>query len=105
MPLINCKVALKIKWTNHYFFPAGGGDKTDANSNNIIFTIKNTKLYVPVATLSAKDNQKLSKILSKRSKRSAYWNEDKTKYEKKNTTNIDIFSNQTLSELTDCLCC
>ena len=37
----------------------------DANANNIIFTIKETKLYVPVLTLSARDNQNLSKLLSK----------------------------------------
>ena len=34
-------------------------------TNNIIFTIKDTKLYVPVVTLSVKRNQKLSKLLSK----------------------------------------
>ena len=53
----------------------------DTNSNNIIFPIKDTKLYVPVVTLSAKDNQKLSKLLSKRSERSVYCNEYKTKSE------------------------
>ena len=26
------------------------------NANNIIFTIKDTKIYVPVVTLSARDN-------------------------------------------------
>ena len=40
-------------------------DNNDAHSNNIIFTIKNTKLYLSVVTFSAKDNQKLSKRLSK----------------------------------------
>ena len=47
------------------------------NSNNIIFTNKDTKLYVPVVTLSAKDYQKLSKLLSKGFARSLYWNEYK----------------------------
>ena len=28
----------------------------DANAKNIIYTIKDTKLYVPAVTLSAKDN-------------------------------------------------
>ena len=51
------------------------------NSNNIIFTIKDTKLYVFVVTLSARDNLKLSKLLSKRFERSVNWNENK------NTTN------------------
>ena len=66
---------------------AAGGNNADANSNNIIFTIEDTKLYVPVVTLSAKDNQKLSKCFSKGFERSIYWNESKTKSEMKNTTN------------------
>ena len=33
--------------------------KEDANAHNIIFTIKDIKLYVPIVTLSAKENQKL----------------------------------------------
>ena len=40
MPLINCKVELKIKWTNHCVLLAKGNDDYDANSNSIIFTIK-----------------------------------------------------------------
>ena len=31
-------------------------DNANANYDNIIFTMNNTKLYVPVVTLSAKDN-------------------------------------------------
>ena len=57
------------------------------NTNNIIFTIKDTKLYVPVVTLSARDNQKLTKLLSKGFERSIYLNEYKTKCENKNTAN------------------
>ena len=53
----------------------------------ITFTIKDTILYASVVTLSARNNKKLSKILSKGSKISAYWNEYKTKSENKNTTN------------------
>ena len=51
------------------------------DDNNVIFTIKDTKLYVPVVALSARDNRKLSKILSKGFERSIYWNECKTKSE------------------------
>ena len=87
MPLINCKVELKLEWTKHYVLAAAGNDKTNGNPNNTVFTIKDTKLYVPVITLSAKDNQKLSKLLSKEFERTVYWNEYKTKSENKNTTN------------------
>ena len=33
---------------------AGVDNVSNIDSNNVIFTIKDTKLYVPVATLSAK---------------------------------------------------
>ena len=85
MPLINCKVELKLKWTKYCVLFAAGVDNTNANPN-FIFTVKDTKLYVPVVTLSARDNQKLSKLLSKRFEKSIYWNEYKTKNENKNTT-------------------
>ena len=55
MPFINCEIQLKLKWTKYCVLPAAGADNGNANSN-IIFTIKDTKLYVPVVTLSARDN-------------------------------------------------
>ena len=60
LPLIGCEVELKLKWTSHCVLSALGSDNADPNSSNIILTIKDTKLYVPVVTLSAKDNQKLN---------------------------------------------
>ena len=44
-------------------------------------------MYVFVVTLSARDYQKLSRIISKGSEWSIYWNEDKTISENKNTKN------------------
>ena len=44
MLLINGKVELKLKWTKYYVLSAIGADNNDANSNNIILTIKDTKL-------------------------------------------------------------
>ena len=64
-----------------------GGDNADANPNNIIFTIKDTKLYVPVVTLPARDNKTLSIPFERVSERSVYWDEYKTNSENKNTTN------------------
>ena len=57
-----------------------------AGNTNIVFTIKDTKSYAPVVTLSARDIHKLSKLLSKGFERSVYWNEFKAKSENKNTT-------------------
>ena len=80
MLLINCKVELKLKWINYCVLFANGNENDDVNSNNVIFTIKDTRLYVPTVTFSAKDNQKLSKILRKEF-------ENETKIENENTTN------------------
>ena len=89
MPIINCKVEWKLSWSKHCVLSVVGtynvnGDNGD---NNIIFTIKDTKLYVSVVTSSTRDNQKLSKLLSKGFERSVCWNEHKTKTENKNNTN------------------
>ena len=67
MPLIHCKVELKCKKN--------------------IFTIEDTKLYALVKTLSARANQKLSKLLSKGFEKSVYQNEYKMKSGNKNATN------------------
>ena len=90
MPLTNCKIELKVKWTNHCVLPEFGADNADANSNNIIFTIKCTKVYIPVVTLSAKGNEKLSKILSKVFGRSVYCDKHK-KRENKDMKNEHSF--------------
>ena len=88
MLLINCKVELKLKWTKYCVFSAAGADNVNnRNPNNIVFTVKGTKSYVPVVISSARDNQKLLIHLSRGFERSVYWNEYKTKIENKNTTN------------------
>ena len=87
MPLTNCKVELKLKWSNYCVLSAVGNDNANGNDDNIIFTIKDTKLYVPVVTLSARDNQILTKLLNKGFERSLYWNQYQTKSENKNTKN------------------
>ena len=91
MLLINCKVELKLKWTKCCPLFAAGNDNesdddNDINANDIIFTIKNTKVSVSVVILSARGNQRLSKLLNKVFERSVYWNEYKTKSDNKNTT-------------------
>ena len=97
--LINCKVKLKLKWTKYCVFSAGGTENDvndNDNANNIIFIIKDAKLYVPFVTKSARDDRKLPKLLSKGFERSIYWNANKTKSENEN-----IFWNQTLLEQID----
>ena len=88
MPLITCKVELILNWKKYCVSIAAGVDNVCASYNNIIF-IKGTKLYLLIITLSAKDNQKLSKIPRKGFERSAYWNEYKTKSIKLKTKMIE----------------
>ena len=68
---------------------AGANDNNNdnKNTNNVVFNIKDTKLYVPVVTLSARLKQKLSKLLSKGFERLVNWNEYKTKNDSINATN------------------
>ena len=58
-----------------------------------------TILYVPVVTLSARDNEKLSKLHSKGFECSVFWNGYKRESDNKHKTKKkkDFFSNQTLS--------
>ena len=80
MTLIICKAELKLKWTKYCVFSSAGPDNINKrDSNNNFFTIIDTKLYVLVVALSARDNQKLSKRFNKGFKWSVYWNEYKKK--------------------------
>ena len=60
MPLINCKVELKLRRMKHCVLSMLGNknDNGNVDSNDIIFTVKDTKLSIPVVTLSLKDNKK-----------------------------------------------
>ena len=64
---------------------AAGADNNDANSNNIIF-IQRHKIICSGINLSASEDQKLLKLLSKGFERWVYWNEYKIKSENKNAT-------------------
>ena len=87
-PLTNCKIELKLKWIKYCVLLIGGNDNLNyIDSDRIVFTIKDTKLYVLVVTLSARDNPKLTKLLSEGFERSIHWNEYKTKSDNENTTN------------------
>ena len=54
------------------------------------FKITSTKLYVPIVTLSTKDNVNLTKQLNKGFKRSVYRNEYKSKIETKPADNDNV---------------
>ena len=71
MPLIHCKVKFSLNWLQNCILAAA------ANANKAIFKITDAKPYVPIVTLSAEDNAKLSKLLTDGFKRTVYWNEYK----------------------------
>ena len=49
MPLINCKIKLNLTWKKECVL--------SSNDGNAVFIISDTKLYVPVVTLSKEDNK------------------------------------------------
>ena len=81
MPLINCKIHLELNWTK---------DCVMSTIADTTFKITNTKLYVPIVTLSSKDNVKLVKLLEEGFKRPVYWNEYQTKIETRDLDNNNL---------------
>ena len=70
MSLVNYKVDLELTWTKHSLIC----DNDDAAGTQVSFKITDTKLYVPIVTLSTKDNSNLNKQLSEGFKRTVHWN-------------------------------
>ena len=66
MPLINCEVNLILAWSKDCVITNSTGEG--------MFTITETKLYVPVVTLSTKDNEKLLQQLKSGFKKTISWN-------------------------------
>ena len=71
MPLTNCKIKLNLTWKKECVLSTDDG--------NAVFIINDTKLYVPVVTLSKEDNKNFIEQQNKGFQRSIYWNEYKTK--------------------------
>ena len=71
MPLVNCKIDLELRWHKDCIISRVNA----AAGQAVSFMITNTKLYVPVVTLSTKDNNNLAKQLNDGFKRSIYWNQ------------------------------
>ena len=66
MSLINCKVNLTMTWSRDCVITNSTGEGK--------FAITETKLYVPVVTLSTQDNAKLLQQLKSCFKRRINWN-------------------------------
>ena len=72
---INCKIHFELNWNKDCVMP------TIADTT---FKITNTKLHVPIVTLSSKVNVKLVKLLEEGFKSPAYQNEYKAKIKSRN---------------------
>ena len=66
MPLINCEVELLLTWSKNCIISSATGETK--------FATTETKLYVPVVTLSTDDNAKLLQQLKSNFKRKINWN-------------------------------
>ena len=69
MPLINCEVNLILTWSSSSFLLS-----TAIQNQNATFAITDTKLYVPVVTLSTQENTKFLQQLKSGFKRVFNWN-------------------------------
>ena len=69
MPLINCEVNLILTWSSSCVLIA-----TSIPNQNATFAITDTKLYVPVVTLSTQENTKFLQQLKSGFKRLINWN-------------------------------
>ena len=78
MPLFNCKIHLELNWSKSCAMPDIAAETP--------FKMTNTKLYVPIATFSTKDDISLTKQLNEIFKRPVYWNEYRTKVDDKSLT-------------------
>ena len=77
MPLINCKIKLNLTWKKECVLSTDN-DVAVADNNHVLI-INDTKLYVPVVTLSKEDNKDFIKQQNKGFQRSIYWKQYKIK--------------------------
>ena len=78
MPLINCAVSLILCWSENCVITslekrAITNTPSDSSPTNAAFKIKETKLYIPVVTLSTKNDKTLLEQLRTEFKRTIKW--------------------------------
>ena len=90
MPLINCKIKLNLTWKKKCVLSTNNDVAAPNLDNNPVFIFNDTKLYVPVVTLSKEHNTDFVEQQNKAFQRSIYWNEYKTK-EQDEVANANTF--------------
>ena len=71
VPLIDCEITLDLNWSEKCIIVA-----TDVAGQGTTFSITDTRLYVPLLTLSTKDN---AKMVKQNFKRTINWNKHRPK--------------------------
>ena len=69
MSLIICEINLDLNWSGNCVVVP-----TNTGKQDVTFSITDTKLYVPVVTLSTQDNEELHEQLKSGFKRAVNWN-------------------------------
>ena len=114
MPLINCEVSLTLTWSQNCVLtdittqavgnanahpPVEARGRTDAPTN-ATFKITETKLYVPVVTLSTEDNNNFLEQLKSGFKRSVKWNQYRSEMTNQTKTyNLDYLIDATINKV------
>ena len=96
-PLIKCEVHLTLAWSKNFIITDETTHDVDPNTDSPVpkvrapigatFKITDTKLYVPVVTLSSKDDRKLLQQLKTGFKRTIKWNKYWSEMSKQTKTN------------------
>ena len=92
MPLINCEVSLTLTWSENCVITSIErrvitNTRRDTSPTNATFEITDTKLYVPVVTLSTKDDNNFLEQLKSGFKRTIKWNKYRSEMTNQTKTN------------------
>ena len=92
MPLINCEVSLILTWSRECVITSMKKrvitiTQRDTSPTNATFQITDTKLYVPVVTLSKENDIKLLEQLKSGFKRTIKWNKYRSEMTNQTKTN------------------
>ena len=110
MPLINCEINLILTWSETCVLTSKATRDADPDANpavaaidnptNATFKITDTKLYVPVVTLSTEDDNNFLEQLKSGFKRTIKWNRYRSEMTNETkTNNLDYLIDPTFNKI------
>ena len=112
IPLINCEVELILTWSKNCYLADMKGRNPQFNNPVIVppaeleFKITDTKLYVPVVSLSKENDIKLLKQLKSGFKRTIKWNKYRSQMAiQPQNNNLNYLTDPSFINVTDYLFC